>query len=116
MLSRIVAQRAVPRLRLVRAYATPVEFKQPKNDPQLGDYPQIPAISVQRRPAKGWWNVQERRNFGETVGLLFVTGMMKNVFLKKLAFYSIFVLKPIAPGAARNPFDLVPRRLQHLAK
>ncbi|CEL55238.1 hypothetical protein RSOLAG1IB_01247 [Rhizoctonia solani AG-1 IB] len=67
MLSRIVAQRTVPRLRLVRAYATPVEFKQPKNDPQLGDYPQIPAISVQRRPAKGWWNVQERRNFGETL-------------------------------------------------
>ncbi|KAG8716396.1 hypothetical protein FRC11_013379 [Ceratobasidium sp. 423] len=67
MLSRIAARGAAPRLGLVRTYATPVEFKQPKNDPQLGDYPQLPPISLQRRPAKGWWNAQERRNFGETV-------------------------------------------------
>ncbi|CAE6426910.1 unnamed protein product [Rhizoctonia solani] len=67
MLSRIAVRRAVPRLGLARSYATPVEFEQPKNDPQLGDYPQIPPISVQRRPAKGWWNLQERRNFGETL-------------------------------------------------
>lgn len=64
----LAARRAAPRL--VRTYATPVEFKQPKVDPQLGDYPQLPPISAQRRPAKGWWNNQERRNFGETVGLL----------------------------------------------
>ncbi|CAE6413200.1 hypothetical protein ACGC1H_002955 [Rhizoctonia solani] len=67
MLSRIAARRVAPRLGLMRTYATPVEFKQPKNDPQLGDYPQIPAVSLQRRPAKGWWNQQERRNFGETL-------------------------------------------------
>ncbi|CAE6449221.1 unnamed protein product [Rhizoctonia solani] len=67
MLSRIATRRVAPRLGLVRAYATPVEFKQPKNDPQLGDYPQIPPVSLQRRPAKGWWNQQERRNFGETL-------------------------------------------------
>ena len=65
MLSRVAAWRVAPRL--VRTYATPVEFKQPPKDPQLGDYPQIPPISVQRRPAKGWWNQQERRNFGEVV-------------------------------------------------
>ncbi|CAE7219686.1 unnamed protein product [Rhizoctonia solani] len=67
MLSRIAARRITPRLGLVRTYATPVEFKQPENDPQLGDYPRIPPISLQRRPAKGWWNQQERRNFGEAV-------------------------------------------------
>ena len=63
----LTIRRAAPRL--VRTYATPVEFKQPKIDPQLGDYPQLPPISAQRRPAKGWWNNQERRNFGETVSL-----------------------------------------------
>ncbi|KAH7341965.1 hypothetical protein B0J17DRAFT_648776 [Rhizoctonia solani] len=67
MLSRIVARRVAPRLGLVRTYATPVEFKQPENDPQLGDYPRVAPISVQRRPAKGWWDNQERRNFGETL-------------------------------------------------
>ncbi len=30
-------------------------------------YPQLPYISLQRRPAKGWWDNQERKNFGETV-------------------------------------------------
>jgi hypothetical protein len=69
MLSRIAVRRVVPRLGLVRTYATPVEFKQPEHDPQLGDYPQLPAISNQRRPPKGWWDNQERKNFGETVSL-----------------------------------------------
>lgn len=61
----LAARRAAPRL--VRTYATPVEFKQPKIDPQLGEYPHLPPISAQRRPPKGWWNNQERRNFGETL-------------------------------------------------
>ncbi|QRV89580.1 NADH-ubiquinone oxidoreductase family protein [Ceratobasidium sp. AG-Ba] len=65
MLRSVLVRRAAPRVVLARTYATPVEFKQPKEDPQLGDYPNLPPISAQRRPAKGWWNVQERRNFGE---------------------------------------------------
>ncbi|KAG8685443.1 hypothetical protein FRC08_013104 [Ceratobasidium sp. 394] len=67
MLRSLAIRRVVPRAALVRTYATPVEFKQPKGDPQLGEYPQLPPISAQRRPPKGWWNEQERRNFGETV-------------------------------------------------
>ena len=39
----------------------------PVPDPQLGSYPQLPNESNQRRPALGWWDMQYRRNFGETV-------------------------------------------------
>lgn len=39
----------------------------PVPDPQLGGYPQLPNESNQRRPALGWWDMQYRRNFGETV-------------------------------------------------
>ncbi|KAG8726767.1 hypothetical protein FRC12_023101 [Ceratobasidium sp. 428] len=67
MLRSATIRRVVPRAALVRTYATPIEFKQPKIDPQLGEYPQLPAISAQRRPPKGWWNEQERRNFGEAI-------------------------------------------------
>jgi NADH dehydrogenase (ubiquinone) 1 beta subcomplex subunit 8 len=62
--------RRVPRtLALVsrRAYATPVSYHQQEIDPQLGGYPQLPYISRQRLPAKGWWDGQMRRNFGDTV-------------------------------------------------
>jgi hypothetical protein len=38
----------------------------PVPDPQLGNYPQLPNESNQRRPALGWWDMQYRRNFGET--------------------------------------------------
>ena len=33
----------------------------------LGDYPNLPNISYQRRQHKGWWDWQERRNFNEPV-------------------------------------------------
>ena len=33
----------------------------------LGDYPNLPDISYQRRQHKGWWDWQERRNFNEPV-------------------------------------------------
>jgi len=39
----------------------------PVPDPQLGGYPQLPNESNQRRPALGWWDMQYRRNFGETL-------------------------------------------------
>jgi len=35
-------------------------------DPQLGDYPAV-SISNQRLPARGWWDQQARRNFGDPV-------------------------------------------------
>lgn len=55
-----------------RSYATQQsswkesEFK-PSADPQLNGYPDIPTSSYQLRPAKGWDDVQERRNIGEPV-------------------------------------------------
>ena len=47
--------------------STPVSWKDPEVDPQLNGYPQLPAISHQHRPANGWDDPQERRNFGEPV-------------------------------------------------
>lgn len=61
--SAIRAARLVPAL---RTYATPATFKD-DDDPQLADYPRLPYISKQRRPARGWEDWQMRRNFGEPV-------------------------------------------------
>ncbi|ORY33972.1 hypothetical protein BCR39DRAFT_517987 [Naematelia encephala] len=36
-------------------------------DPQLNGYPELPFVSRLRRQPYGWWDMQERRNFGETV-------------------------------------------------
>ncbi|PWO00424.1 hypothetical protein FA09DRAFT_285076, partial [Tilletiopsis washingtonensis] len=41
--------------------------REPK-DPQLGDYPDLPYQSLQRRRYDpSWWDPQEKRNFGETL-------------------------------------------------
>jgi hypothetical protein len=53
--------RFLPRL---RAYSP---LAQKELDPQLNGYPQLPAISRQSLPAKGWWDIQMRRNLGDTV-------------------------------------------------
>lgn len=45
----------------------PVEWEPKEVDPQLGDYPQLPALSYQRRRPGGWDDPQERRNIGEPV-------------------------------------------------
>ena len=37
------------------------------DDPQLADYPRLPYVSKQLRPALGWEDMQFRRNYGETV-------------------------------------------------
>ncbi|KAG8797059.1 hypothetical protein FRC17_007864 [Serendipita sp. 399] len=39
----------------------------PLPDPQIGDYPRLPAISNQLEPPTGWDDVQYRRNFGQTL-------------------------------------------------
>ncbi|OWZ37050.1 NADH dehydrogenase (ubiquinone) 1 beta subcomplex 8 [Cryptococcus neoformans C23] len=36
-------------------------------DPQLNGYPQLPNESLQNRYPFGWWDIQERKNFGEVV-------------------------------------------------
>lgn len=51
-----------------RHYATPAPFKE-EVDPQLNGYPQLPFTSRQNLPAKGWWDQQMRRNFGDPVSL-----------------------------------------------
>ena len=33
----------------------------------LGSYPKLPNISAQIKPPNGWWDMQERRNYGDTV-------------------------------------------------
>lgn len=53
-----------------RAYATPATFKPQEKDPQLGDYPDLPWVSNQELPARGWWDQQMRRNFGDPVSTL----------------------------------------------
>ncbi|KAG8882369.1 hypothetical protein FRB98_003749 [Tulasnella sp. 332] len=39
----------------------------PSADPQLNGYPELPSTSYQYRSAKGWDDVQDRRNIGEPV-------------------------------------------------
>ncbi|KAG0706758.1 Ndufb8, NADH dehydrogenase 19kDa subunit [Suillus ampliporus] len=50
-----------------RAYATPATYKQHEKDPQLGDYPELPWVSNQELPPRGWWDQQMRRNFGDPI-------------------------------------------------
>jgi NADH dehydrogenase (ubiquinone) 1 beta subcomplex subunit 8 len=47
--------------------APAVAYHQQEPDPQLDGYPQLPYISRQRLPAKGWWDNQMRRNYGDHV-------------------------------------------------
>ncbi|KAH9903064.1 hypothetical protein C8Q73DRAFT_609672, partial [Cubamyces lactineus] len=58
----------------IRCYATPSApaptspapmTSPPDDDPQLADYPRLPFVSKQTRPALGWEDLQFRRNFGE---------------------------------------------------
>ena len=79
-----VARRAALRARAaaaasrIRCYATPAapaptspapmtSTQPPDDDPQLADYPRLPFVSKQTRPALGWEDLQFRRNFGEPV-------------------------------------------------
>ncbi|KZS94258.1 Ndufb8, NADH dehydrogenase 19kDa subunit [Sistotremastrum niveocremeum HHB9708] len=52
---------------LLRSYATPVEYLPKEADPQLNGYPELPRTSLQTRSPYGWWDIQGRRNYGETL-------------------------------------------------
>jgi hypothetical protein len=53
-----------PAASLTRTYST---FTQKEVDPQLNGYPQLPNSSKQSLSPYGWWDIQMRRNFGDTV-------------------------------------------------
>ncbi|KAI0264474.1 Ndufb8, NADH dehydrogenase 19kDa subunit [Gloeopeniophorella convolvens] len=55
---------ALPRSHLSRTYATATAKEV---DPQLNGYPQLPNEFRQNLPPKGWWDIQMRRNFGDTM-------------------------------------------------
>jgi NADH dehydrogenase (ubiquinone) 1 beta subcomplex subunit 8 len=53
-------------------------------DPQIGDYPNLPRWSHQSRGPFGWWDPQDKRNFGETVSLFLFWGFsLKSFFTLK---------------------------------
>ena len=66
LLRRAAARQAATALSIVRY--RPYSGQKPEEvDPQLDGYPQLPLVSRQHLPAKGWWDQQMRRNFGDTV-------------------------------------------------
>ncbi|KDQ57324.1 hypothetical protein JAAARDRAFT_178979 [Jaapia argillacea MUCL 33604] len=49
-----------------RSYTVPATYKNLHiEDPQLDGYPRLPYVSRQYLPAKGWWDPQMRRNYGD---------------------------------------------------
>ena len=63
----------------LRSYSA---FTQKELDPQLDGYPQLPDTSRQSLPPRGWWDMQMRRNFGDTVWQKFIPSslvLMANV-------------------------------------
>ncbi|KAI0303797.1 hypothetical protein B0F90DRAFT_1709124 [Multifurca ochricompacta] len=48
----------------LRTYSSVLTQKEA--DPQLNGYPQLPNESRQSLPPHGWWDIQMRRNFGDT--------------------------------------------------
>ncbi|THH12299.1 hypothetical protein EW146_g7747 [Bondarzewia mesenterica] len=51
----------------LRCYAVPATLVKREADPQLNGYPQLPNVSRQTLPPKGWWDIQMRRNMGDTM-------------------------------------------------
>ncbi|KII85042.1 hypothetical protein PLICRDRAFT_145690 [Plicaturopsis crispa FD-325 SS-3] len=62
-----IARRAivVPNTRSYATPTTPAPLPGHELDPQLNGYPELPNVSRQYLPPKGWWDPQMRRNFGE---------------------------------------------------
>lgn len=62
-----ISRASLVQRRLASTTTQPVEWEQKEVDPQLQDYPQIPALSYQRKAKGNWDDPQEKRNFGEPV-------------------------------------------------
>lgn len=80
MAPRIPSSLISSRLLLTRVAATPASVTASRNqstvntgkvteDPQIGDYPNLPHLSNQVRSPFGWTDNQDRRNFGEPVSV-----------------------------------------------
>lgn len=80
MAPRIPSSLISSRLLLTRVAATPASVTASRNqstvstgkvveDPQIGDYPNLPHLSSQIRSPFGWDDNQDRRNFGEPVSV-----------------------------------------------
>jgi NADH dehydrogenase (ubiquinone) 1 beta subcomplex subunit 8 len=80
MAPRIPSSLISSRLLLTRVAATPASVTASRNqstvstgkvveDPQIGDYPNLPHLSNQIRSPFGWDDNQDRRNFGEPVSV-----------------------------------------------
>lgn len=66
--SKAVASRVSMAPMAARTFASSSTIR--SKDPQLGDYPDIPPVSRQRRKFdKNYWDPQEKANFGETVSV-----------------------------------------------
>ena len=60
-------------------------------DPQIGDYPNLPRISAQERGPFGWDDPQDKRNFGEPVS--FLNRSILYIILTCIFFYHRFMKK-----------------------
>lgn len=63
------AVRQQPMRMAIRAQST-LNTGEVIEDPQIGDYPNLPRYSTQTRGPYGWWDPQDKRNFGETVSTI----------------------------------------------
>ncbi|KAG6334645.1 hypothetical protein ID866_4441 [Astraeus odoratus] len=54
-------------LRCTRAASNAASSSNDDKDPQLAGYPELPWVSNQSLPPRGWWDQQMRRNFGDPV-------------------------------------------------
>ncbi|KAG0169884.1 hypothetical protein DFQ28_002790 [Apophysomyces sp. BC1034] len=108
---------------IIRAQST-LHTGEVAQDPQIGDYPNLPRNSNQLRSPFGWWDNQDRRNFNETLHeedeILGVWGPdihtyspykalgQLTLFFTLLGGFSAFIYKvrPERPCAQRSyPFD-----------
>ncbi|KAL0096456.1 hypothetical protein J3Q64DRAFT_1707759 [Phycomyces blakesleeanus] len=66
LLNARLAAASRPSMLVVRAQST-LNTGKVVEDPQIGDYPNLPYNSSQARGPFGWWDPQDKRNFGENV-------------------------------------------------
>jgi NADH dehydrogenase (ubiquinone) 1 beta subcomplex subunit 8 len=64
--ARLLAQRQPIITAAIRPQST-LTTGETLEDPQIGDYPNLPRMTAQVRGPYGWWDPQDKRNFGEDV-------------------------------------------------